>query len=183
MELAVPHQTRPLEPPTRARVRALRRHLVDALRDLRRAKHPDRLIQPAPAKPPPTLAPILRAGCATCQGYCCTAGGDHAFLDERTMARVLRDRPTWNARRLIAAYVGAVAPLSFARSCLFHGRDGCTLDAGLRATLCASFYCTSLEAILRNRPDPATVTFRAVKEPAEQKRDILFAGSKETNNG
>jgi hypothetical protein len=163
MEILVPYQDRPLEPPSRQRVRALRRHLVESLRDLRTAKHPERLIQtPAPAQDAAT-ADALRAGCAACQGHCCLGGGEHAYLDERTMARVRRDRPDLDAAGVIAAYVRQVAPLSYAGSCLFHGARGCTLDAGLRADLCSRYFCDGLLAFLRAPVRSAEVTIRARK--------------------
>ncbi len=151
VEITVPHQNRPLEPPSPERVRRLRRHLVESLRDLRAAKRPDRLVQPRTPQPDGDVAAVLRAGCAACQGHCCLSGGEHAWLDERTMARVRRERPELNARKLIAAYIRQVADLSYAGSCLFHGAAGCTLNPELRAELCSSYYCNGLQSFL-NRP-------------------------------
>jgi hypothetical protein len=90
-------------------------------------------------------------------------GGEHAWLDERTMARVRRERPELNAaRELIAAYVRQVASLSYAGSCLFHGAAGCTLEPGLRAELCSSYYCNGLQAFLNRLPMQSKGTPRVV---------------------
>ncbi|WP_428485895.1 hypothetical protein [Rhodopila sp.] len=170
MEITVPYQDRTLESPSLDRVRRLRRHLVRSLRDLRVAKHPDRLIQPYTAEPEGDVAAVLRAGCAACHGHCCLGGGEHAYLDERTMARVRRDRPDQDARGLIAAYVRDVAPMSYAGSCLFHGANGCTLDRALRADLCISYHCDGLTSFLRQAPAPSDVIIHAVRPGAASVR-------------
>jgi hypothetical protein len=168
IEITVPYQDRSVERPPAERVRRLRRHLVDSLRDLRAAKRPDRLIKPNPPAPPEDAVAVLRAGCVACRGHCCLGGGDHAWLDERTMARVRRDRPQLDARGIIAAYLGQIAERSYAGSCLFHGAAGCTLEAGLRADLCLSYYCNGLQAFLRHRAgagqDVSPVVVRAVAD-------------------
>ncbi len=171
-EVIVPHQDRALEPPSRDRVHRLRRHLVESLRDLRTAKRPDRLIQPPPPEHPAEITAVLQAGCAACQGHCCLGGGEHAYLDERTMARVRRDQPDLNARAVIAAYVRHIAKLSYQGSCLFHGAAGCTLDPSLRSTLCSTYYCDGLKDFLRQPADPARVTIRATarRPPAKSGR-------------
>ena len=147
--VVVPHQDRTLVPPSAERVRRFRRHLVECLRDLRKARRPERLIQSPAAPPAEAAVPVLQAGCAACRGFCCLGGEDHAYLDERTMARVRRDRPALTERGVIAAYAAQIAPLSFQDSCLFHGARGCTLDPAMRARLCHSFFCSPLREFLR----------------------------------
>ncbi|MFL5257859.1 MAG: hypothetical protein ACJ8AI_34265 [Rhodopila sp.] len=161
MRLVVPHQDRPLEPPSPARIRRFKRHLIECLRDLRKARRPERLLRPPVVAPPPEAAPVLRAGCAACRGYCCLGGEEHAYLDERTMARVRHDQPDLGERTLIAAYVAQIAPLSFQDSCLFHGETGCTLRAEMRARLCDAFFCTPLREFLRSPAAPHHVQVAA----------------------
>ena len=108
------------------------------------------------------MAAVLRAGCAACQGQCCLGGGEHAWLDERTMARVRRERPELNSRALIAAYIRQVASLSYAGSCLFHGVGGCTLEPELRAELCSSYYCNGLQSFLDRPTNQSQNTPRVV---------------------
>ena len=104
--VTVPLLNETLAPPP-GRVRALKRHLVRSLRALRVAKRPDRLIQKPTPEPTGFTAAVLAAGCATCQGHCCKGGGDHAYIDERTMARVRRDNPELDARAIIRLLSGA----------------------------------------------------------------------------
>jgi hypothetical protein len=167
--VAVPFQDSALEPPSRARIRALRRHLVEAMRDLREAKRPDRLIQPATPEPAGFAAEVVQSGCATCQGFCCRGGGEHAYIDERTMARVRRDRPDLDARAVIRCYVEAVAPLAYQGSCLFHGPRGCTLPRPLRAELCNSYYCNGLRDFLRRADEPGQVVIVASRNGQERR--------------
>src|SRR6185312_7114572 len=110
-----------LAPPPRERVRALKKHLIQSLRDLRIAKRPDRLIQKTTPPPEGFAAQVVAAGCATCQGHCCKGGGDHAYIDERTMARVRRDNPELDAGAVIRLFLERLAPASYKGSCLFHG--------------------------------------------------------------
>jgi hypothetical protein len=157
MQLIVPHQDRPLAPPPPDRVRRFRRHLIECLRDLRKARKPGRLLQPPVPPPPAEAVTTLRAGCAACRGYCCLGGEEHAYLDERTMARVRHDRPDLTERGVIQAYVSQIAGESFRDSCLFHGEAGCTLRPDMRARLCDSFFCSPLKGFLRSGPPAGDV--------------------------
>jgi hypothetical protein len=169
LTVRVPFQDSPLEPPSRDRVRKLRRHLVESMRDLREAKRPDRLIQQATPEPTGFLAEVARVGCATCQGFCCKGGGEHAYIDERTMARVRRDRPDLDARGVIRLYLDALAPQAYRGSCLFHGSGGCTLPRPLRAELCNSYYCNGLRDLLRGVDAPAAVEVVAARDGHERR--------------
>ena len=104
--VTVPLLNETLEPPPRDRVRALKRHLIQSLRGLRAARRPDRLAQKTSPPPAGFTATVMNAGCATCQGFCCKGGGDHAYIDERTMYRVRRDNPDLDAAA-ITGFAGA----------------------------------------------------------------------------
>jgi hypothetical protein len=144
----VPSQDTGLEMPARARVRALRRHLVAAMRDLRVANRPERLIQPRSPAPEGFAGTLVQAGCALCRGHCCRGGGTHAYIDERTMALVRSEHPNLDAAAIIRLYTDAIARPGYHGSCLFHGQSGCTLPRPLRSELCNSYYCKGLEAAL-----------------------------------
>jgi hypothetical protein len=107
--VTVPLLNEPLEPPPRERVRALKRHLVQSLRDLRAAKRPERLAQKTAPPAAGFTATVMNAGCATCQGHCCKGGGDHAYIDGRTMYRVRRDNPDLDAAAIIGLFLGRLA--------------------------------------------------------------------------
>lgn len=151
------------------RIRALKRHLVESLRDVRVAKHPERLIQKRTAQPEGFAADVVRAGCSACQGHCCRGGGDHAYLDERTMARVRHDQPELDAAGVIALYIGSIAEQAYEGSCLFHGRHGCTLTQPLRAELCNTYYCNGLWDFLKLRPLPGVVEVVASRKGVERR--------------
>ena len=170
----VPFQDSPLEPPPQDRVRKLRRHLVESMRDLREVKRPERLIQSATPEPSGFAAEVARAGCATCQGFCCRGGGEHAYIDERTMARVRRDRPDLDARGVIRLYRDALAPLAYRGSCLFHGPGGCTLPRPLRAELCNSYYCNGLRDFLRRGDEPRHVMVVAARGGEERMQRLTL---------
>jgi len=161
------------EPPPRDRIRVLKRHLIDALRTLRGARHPHRLIQKTSPVPEGFTATVLEAACATCQGFCCKGGGDHAYIDERTMARVRRDHPGHDTRAIINLYLDRVAPSSYRGSCLFHGAEGCTLDRRLRAELCNAYYCNGLRVFLNQSPQPRQVRIVASRGGKERRSSVM----------
>ena len=162
-----------LEPPPPGRVRAFKRHLVRSLRDLRATKRPDRLGQKSTPEPTGFTATVLAAGCATCQGHCCTGGGDHAYIDERTMARVRRAHPDLDARAVIGLYLARLAPLSYSGSCLFHGPHGCTLGRALRAELCNAYYCNGLRDFLKRAEVPDRVQVVAARNGEERRSPVM----------
>src|ERR1700722_16241036 len=169
----VPMLSETLEPPPPARVKALKRHLVQSLRALRVAKRPDRLIQQATPEPVGFAAAVLSAGCATCQGHCCKGGGDHAYIDERTLARVRRDNPDLDARAIIGLYMARVAPNGYKGSCLFHGPDGCTLGRALRAELCNAYYCNGLRDFMRRTEVSDRVQIVATRDGIERRSLVV----------
>lgn len=157
----VPFQRTRLVRPAAARVRALKRHLIEAMRDLREVRRPDRLIQPRTPAPEGFAAAVVRAGCGLCAGFCCRGGGTHAYLDERTMARVRAEHPDADAQAVLRLYTDAVAPEGFEGSCLFHGPHGCTLPPPLRSELCNSYYCNGLRDYLKADRTPGAVRIEA----------------------
>jgi hypothetical protein len=175
MTVTVPLSDEPLEPPSPARVRALKQHLVRSLRELRAAKRPDRLAGRAAPAPAGFAAEVLAAACATCRGHCCKGGGEHAYIDERTMARVRGDWPELDARAVIRLYIDRVASLSARGSCLFHGADGCTLGRALRAELCNAYYCNGLQDFLKRSPLPERVRIVAARGGRERRSPVLEA--------
>ena len=161
------------EPPPPGRVRALKRHLVQSLRGLRAAKRPERLVQKSTPEPEGFTATVLAAGCATCQGHCCKGGGDHAYIDERTMARVRRTHPELDARAVIGLYLARLAPESYSGSCLFHGSHGCTLGRALRAELCNAYYCNGLQDFLKRAEPPDRAQVVAARNGKERRSPVM----------
>jgi hypothetical protein len=171
--VTVPLLNEPLEPPPRERVRALKRHLVQSLRDLRAAKRPERLAQKTAPPAAGFTATVMNAGCATCQGHCCKGGGDHAYIDGRTMYRVRRDNPDLDAAAIIGLFLGRLAQSAYRGSCLFHGPEGCTLGRALRAELCNAYYCNGLQDFMKRSDSPRQVRIIASRDGMERRSPIL----------
>jgi hypothetical protein len=174
--VTVPLLNETLEPPPRDRVRALKRHLIQSLRALRAAKRPDRLARKTSPPPAGFTAVVMSAGCATCQGYCCKGGGDHAYIDERTMYRVRRDNPDLDAAAIIGLFLARLAPRAYRGSCLFHGPEGCTLGRALRAELCNAYYCNGLRDFLKRTDIPGEVQIVASRDGMERRSGVLTPG-------
>ena len=126
------------------RVRALRKHLVASMRAMREMKHPERSASPLRPEPAGFIGLVARTACGMCKGWCCKGGGEHAYLDERVMARVRRAQPELDARAVLRLYTDRVPAEACAGSCIFHGAQGCTLDRTLRSDVCNSYFCSSL---------------------------------------
>jgi hypothetical protein len=144
LPVMVPRSEKTLGVTSPERVRQLRKHLVTSLRALRSMQKPERL---SPQRPEPELfvARVAQTACALCKGWCCKGGGEHAYLDERTMARVRQQRPELDARQVLRLYADRVPERGYDHSCLFHGERGCTLDRSLRSDVCNNYFCRGLE--------------------------------------
>ena len=96
---------------------------------------------------------ILGAGCATCLGECCTAGGTHAFLKAASLVRV-RAHLTELGEDVTPAsieekYLSALPAQHYRGSCVFHAVGGCTLPRVLRSNLCNRYLCGGLTQLSR----------------------------------
>ena len=140
----VPLNRRTPMPMLPQRVRRIREHLVRSLRDLRTMKRSEYNASPLRPEPMGFAGTVTRAACALCQGFCCKGGGEHAYLDARNLARVRQARPELEARAVIRLYVERVPAEGYDGSCVFHGKQGCTLDRSLRSDVCNSYFCNGL---------------------------------------
>lgn len=175
--VSVPLNSKPLVAVTRARVRALRMHLVESLRALRVMKHPERGASPVRPEPAGMAGVVGRAACALCRGSCCKGGGEHAYLDERTMARVRRARPELEAGAVIELYVARVPATGYRDSCVFHGAEGCTLDRALRSDVCNSYFCSGLGRFITEPTAPDGVVVMASEAGKTRRSAILRTAS------
>ena len=140
----VPRNEKAVVPTSPERVRRLRRRLVVALRALGTMKNPERSVAPLRPEPEGFAGRVARTACSLCKGWCCRNGEDHAFLDEGTMARVRRARLELDVRAVLRLYVDRVPEFGNTDSCIFHGKQGCTLDRSLRSDVCNSYFCGGL---------------------------------------
>ncbi len=144
----VPRSDKVLAPTSAERGRRLRKHLVAALRALRTMPDRQRSVSQAPPEPEGFAARVAQTACTLCKGWCCKGGGDHAYLDEQTMARVRDARPELEARAVLLLYVENVPAAGYQGSCIFHGAQGCTLTRSLRSDVCNSYFCAGLASYM-----------------------------------
>ena len=175
--VSVPLNDKPLAAVTRARVRDLRMHLVESLRALRTMPHPRRSASPLRPEPDGAAGLVGRAACALCRGSCCKGGGEHAYLDERTMARVRFARPDLEAGAIIGLYIARVPSTAYRDSCVFHGAEGCTLDRTLRSDVCNSYFCSGLGRFVTNPDAPAGVVIVASEGGRTRRSATLHVAS------
>jgi hypothetical protein len=145
-----------------ARVIWLERHeteLVPVSRAARQAQqaHLTRLAAEVTANPaapegPPidddSATPLAGALCGFCGGRCCRYGAtSHAFITPELLRRWLARHPGRTPDDAAAAYLGLLPRQHVARSCLHHGRQGCTLPAAMRSDICNRYACDGLREL------------------------------------
>lgn len=175
----VPGYAGTLGPREPDRVRAMRKHIVECMRDAREAKT-QAAVKPPPDQPQGFRASVVRAACTLCRGWCCKNGGEHAYLDGRALARVRRERPELDARAILRLYADAAAEPAYAGSCVFHGASGCTLDRSLRSDLCNSYYCAGLEAFMKNETLPGKAMVISAAEGTMRVSPVLTMDASES---
>jgi hypothetical protein len=148
LPVIVPRNNKAAVPISPERVRRLRKHVLVTLRALRMLKCPEHSASPLRPEPEGFAGRVARTACSLCKGSCCRNGEDHAFLDERTLARVRCARPALDARATLRLYVERVPEVGYKNSCIFHGKQGCTLDRPLRSDVCNSYFCGGLQGYL-----------------------------------
>jgi len=152
------------------------------------AAHLRKIIAEAFAEPAPRVRPTSRntaplaatqAACATCRGQCCSHGGEHAYLDEDTIRRVVRERPRLGARGVAALYRARLGKESFAGSCVFHDAQGCRLPRELRSDLCNEFYCSALKVFVRDHAAAVPPRLRIVAKSAAGVQRVMVVDLRE----
>ena len=148
LPVIVPKNDKAAIPISPERVRRLRKHLVVTLRALRRMKRPEYSVSPLRPEPAGFAGRVARTACSLCKGWCCKNGDDQAFLDETTLARVCSARPALDLAAVLRLYIERVPEIGYENSCIFHGKQGCTLDRSLRSDVCNSYFCGGLQGYL-----------------------------------
>lgn len=140
----VPRSEKQLVATPAERVRRLEAHLLRTLAGM------DDSDGPVPIRPEPTGFPaqVIRSACTLCRGWCCRNGGDDAFLDARTMARVHHAQPVPSIQATARVYLDLVPESVVEGSCIYHGSQGCTLDRAIRSDVCNAYFCGGLQAYL-----------------------------------
>jgi hypothetical protein len=134
------------------RYEAFRRRLTDAVREAMAPENIDEgdtceQSEPIDAAPSGAQQRVMSHGCATCRGYCCEGGGDHAFLWPAQIRKKLRVNPDLSADDLLERYLAKVPTHSVEDSCVFHTGHGCALERHERADSCNNFYCSGMSEL------------------------------------
>jgi len=109
---------------------------------------------PVAADAPRSPADLLtRGACTACRGHCCRLGEDHAFLRPATLRRFHKAHPGMTAGQVVDAYVARVPAESVEGSCVFQGREGCTLPRSMRSDVCNRYLCEDLERAQKTAAD------------------------------
>jgi hypothetical protein len=148
LPVMVPRNDKAALPMSRERVRRLRKHLIVTLRALRMMKDSEHSVSPLRSEPEGFAARVARTACSLCKGSCCTNGDDHAFLDQATIARVRRARLPPDVRAVLRLYIERVPEVAYEGSCIFHGKQGCTLDRFMRSDVCNNYFCAGLQVYM-----------------------------------
>jgi len=125
-------------PPAASDIADLRAHLL-ALED-------DAPAPPCGSEEPSATSSLDAALCTLCRGRCCRFGLEgRAFLEAGPLRDWLAQRPGAAWADAVGHYIDLVAPEHLHSSCLFHGRDGCSLPRARRSDVCNRFACRTLE--------------------------------------
>jgi hypothetical protein len=129
--------------------------------------------------PPQTVSAGTRldaALCGFCAGRCCRHGADsNAFVTDDLLRRWLAENPGHRAVDVVATYMARLPPRHVEDSCVYHGRDGCTLPRALRADVCTRFACEPLVHVRRAAADgPPQGSLLAAMESALRLRGVAL---------
>jgi len=64
------------------------------------------------------------------------------------MARVRRASLALDVPAVLRLYIERVPEVGYEDSCIFHGKQGCTLDRSLRSDVCNSYFCGGLQVYM-----------------------------------
>lgn len=128
------------------------------------------------AGPPPRkllslpVQTAMGGGCAACKGFCCREGGNRAYLKVKTLRRYLAAHPQQRPREVLAAYLDRLPKKSMHGSCVFHGREGCTLPREMRSDTCNDYLCDAMEKFRlgKSGTEPIRAFFAAAQKGSIQ---------------
>ena len=137
----------------RARHRTFAANLAKVVHAARtRHERGERLERPAAPRSPSTLhagdvQDLFGAVCGACRGFCCIAGGEHAFLTAETMLARMQRTPGVTDGEIVADYLARLPERTLTGGCVFQGADGCALPRDMRGDTCNRHLCTGLRAL------------------------------------
>ena len=153
-DVELPGLDRPLRPVGAKRRKTFAAFIEDLIGEVPRP-HGGIVATPKPDHPNATA---FADACAACGGFCCSKGGNDAYLDENAIAQAWARHPRLSRRALAQLYLDAIPQKAFADSCIFHAKHGCSLPRSLRAPICARYLCGPLEQLAKGSlPKPAPI--------------------------
>lgn len=87
---------------------------------------------------------LVGRACGTCLGFCCFAGGEHAFLKHSDLRRAMYDNQLTEVNSLVELFLSYIPEQSVENSCLYHGKAGCGMPRRMRSDMCNTTLCPSL---------------------------------------
>jgi hypothetical protein len=102
---------------------------------------------PAEIHPTPAQQAALAKACGTCRGYCCSQGGDRAWLDGPAIRSYMAAHSGARPRDILKAYLDRLPQKSCRGSCVYHTSSGCALPRSMRAAICNNHYCAGLREL------------------------------------
>ena len=109
---------------------------------------------PATLHPTPAQSALLAQACGTCAGYCCSQGGNRAWLDGSAIRSYLDDHCGVRPRDVLETYLARLPQKSCRGSCVYHTSGGCALPHSMRASICNNYYCSDLRDLLARLSEP-----------------------------
>ncbi|MEP3478789.1 MAG: hypothetical protein ABJZ55_06050 [Fuerstiella sp.] len=126
-------------------------------------EHQNRLVQQQ------TSLPVINA-CSTCRGACCLQGKGHAFLVKEFLAWRLLNENGMSPTLMIEDYLSRIPKLSYDKSCVYQGPEGCVLTREVRSSTCNGFLCTGIHDGFRRVQDRNTVSSIAIVDSDGEQR-------------
>jgi len=154
----LPANADPLAPQDPARRAEFARHLAEIAEGMLLDRTPLPTIPQGIEAPANDRDRLSVGACTACRGSCCRAGGDHAYLTEETLARVLHDHPDRTLAQVLETYLQLLPAETVRDSCVYHSATGCGLPRELRSETCNQYLCGKLRnlqaGLPENKPPP-----------------------------
>ncbi len=146
----VPANTQPIEALPEQRQKAICKHIVEIVHLASSDKENqldtpvDRTATRNGISESQARLPLLGSLCSLCEGYCCSLGGDTAFLVPGVIRRVMELQPDLTIEQIENQYLSSIPEQHYRGSCVFHAASGCALPRELRSRVCNDFICEKL---------------------------------------
>lgn len=143
--VTVPHQNKPLVPVPAERMEVFQENLRSSIEEAFAADDTE-IASIQIERNSQAEQPILAAGCATCQGYCCGLGAaNNAFLNAEVIKGHRQLWPELTPEIILENYQSRLPDVAAQNGCVYQGALGCTLPREMRSSICNTFHCHEVE--------------------------------------